>query len=147
MTAFSERTATTQTLGDQRVITGQAPARHSPEGSGGLYFGCGTIRRYGFGDFQPPGYFCFASSSVTAGRMITSSPCFQFTGVATLCLAVSWIESSTRSTSSKLRPVLIGYVSCSLIFLSGPTTNTERTVALSVAVRGPAALAFGWIMS
>ena len=53
------------------------------------YFGCGTIRRYGFGDFQPSGYFCFASSSVTAGRMITSSPCFQFTGVATLCLAVS----------------------------------------------------------
>src|SRR2546426_11677343 len=72
------------------------------------YLGCGTIRRYGLGDFQPPGYFCFASSSVTAGRMITSSPCFQFTGVATLCLAVSCIESTTRSTSSKLRPVLMG---------------------------------------
>ncbi len=40
--------------------------------------------------------------------MITSSPCFQFTGVATLCRAVSWMESSTRSTSSKLRPVLMG---------------------------------------
>src|ERR1700678_1651158 len=73
-----------------------------------IYFGCGTILRYGFGDFQPLGYFCFASSSVTAGRMITSSPCFQFTGVATLCLAVSCMESSTRSTSSKLRPVLMG---------------------------------------
>src|SRR5215469_58759 len=36
--------------------------------------------------------------------MITSSPCFQFTGVATLWLAVSWTESMTRSTSSKLRP-------------------------------------------
>jgi hypothetical protein len=40
--------------------------------------------------------------------MMTSSPCFQFTGVATLWLAVSWSESSTRSTSSKFRPVLIG---------------------------------------
>src|SRR5229473_354307 len=79
------------------------PFRPSPP-----YFGCGTIRRYGFGAFHPPGYFCFASSSVTDGRMITSSPSFQFTGVATLCLAVSCIESSTRSTSSKLRPVLIG---------------------------------------
>ena len=40
--------------------------------------------------------------------MMTSCPAFQFTGVATLCFAVSCIESSTRSTSSKLRPVLIG---------------------------------------
>ncbi len=72
------------------------------------YFGWGTIRRYGRGAFHPPGYFCLASSSETDGRMITSSPCFQFTGVATLCFAVSCIESSTRSTSSKLRPVLIG---------------------------------------
>jgi len=72
------------------------------------YLGCGTIRRYGRGAFQPPGNFCFASSSETAGTMITSSPCFQLTGVATLCRAVSWIESSTRSTSSKLRPVLMG---------------------------------------
>lgn len=35
--------------------------------------------------------------------MITSSPFFQFTGVATLCLAVSCMESSTRRISSKLR--------------------------------------------
>jgi len=40
--------------------------------------------------------------------MMTSLPCFQFAGVATLCLEVSWIESMTRSTSSKLRPVVIG---------------------------------------
>ena len=40
--------------------------------------------------------------------MITSSPGCQFTGVATLCLAVSCSESITRSTSSKLRPVVIG---------------------------------------
>jgi hypothetical protein len=45
-----------------------------------------------------------ASSSLTEPAMITSSPCFQFTGVATLCLAVSCIESSTRRISSKLRP-------------------------------------------
>ena len=42
------------------------------------------------------------------GRMITSSPWFQLTGVATCSVAVSWGESMTRSTSSKLRPVLIG---------------------------------------
>jgi hypothetical protein len=36
-----------------------------------------------------------ASSSLTAVVMITPSPCFQFAGVATLCLAVSWIESMT----------------------------------------------------
>ena len=38
--------------------------------------------------------------------MITSSPCFQFTGVATLWLSVSCSESITRRISSKLRPVL-----------------------------------------
>jgi len=47
------------------------------------YFGWGTILRYGLGDFQPRD-FCCASSFETEGRMMTSSPCFQFTGVATL---------------------------------------------------------------
>jgi hypothetical protein len=40
--------------------------------------------------------------------MITSPPCFQLAGVATLCFEVSCIESITRNTSSKLRPVVIG---------------------------------------
>ena len=40
--------------------------------------------------------------------MITLSPCFHGPGVATLWFAVSWSESMTRSTSSKLRPVVIG---------------------------------------
>src|SRR5262249_55229370 len=70
--------------------------------------GCGTMRRYGFGAFQPSGNFFFASSSFTLEAMITSSPCFQFTGVATAYLAVSWRESMTRRISSKLRPVLAG---------------------------------------
>src|SRR5207249_8940913 len=35
--------------------------------------GWGTIRRYGRGALQPLGYICLSSSSVTAGRMITSS--------------------------------------------------------------------------
>ena len=52
-----------------------------------------------------------------------------------MCLAVSWMESSTRSNSSKLRPVVIGYIRMSLIFLSGATMNTARTVALSAGVR------------
>src|SRR5215471_18327372 len=73
-----------------------------------VYWGCPTTRRYGSTEFQPPGYFFLASSSDTAGTMITSSPRFQFTGVATWCLAVSCTESITRSTSSKLRPVVIG---------------------------------------
>jgi hypothetical protein len=50
--------------------------------------------------------------------MITSSPLFQSTGVATECFAVSWSESITRRISSKLRPVLAGYVMLSLTFLS-----------------------------
>ena len=66
---------------------------------------------------------------------MTSSPFFQFTGVATLCLAVSCIESRTRRISSKFRPVVIGYASINLIFLSGPMMNTVRTVALLAAVR------------
>jgi len=44
----------------------------------------------------------------TDPAMMTCSPCFQFTGVATRCLAVNYRESMTRSTSSKLRPVVIG---------------------------------------
>src|SRR6266851_1301477 len=107
-------------------------------------FGCGTMRRYGLGDFQPCGYCFLASSSLTEPAMITSSPLFQFTGVATLCLAVSCSESITRSTSSKLRPVVIGYTRINLTFLSGPITNTLRTVWLSAGVRdfgSPAVLA------
>jgi hypothetical protein len=42
--------------------------------------------------------------------MKTSSPCVQLTGVATGCAAVSWSESSSRSPSSKFRPLVIGYV-------------------------------------
>src|SRR5206468_12253576 len=72
-----------------------------------IYCGCGTIRRYGFGAFQPCGYRCFVCSSDTEPAMITSSPGNQFTGVATWCFAVSCSESITRSTSSKFRPVVI----------------------------------------
>src|SRR5437879_12841626 len=99
------------------------------------YFGCGTIRRYGLGDFQPWGYCFCASSLETLPLIITSSPGFQFTGVETLCLAVSCMESRTRRISSKLRPVVIGYASISLILLSGPMMKTVRTVALLAAVR------------
>src|SRR4051794_14827962 len=68
--------------------------------------------------------------------MITLSPCCQLTGVATLCFAVSCSESITRRTSSKLRPVVIGYTRTSLTFLSGPMTNTLRTVWLSAGAVG-----------
>ena len=55
-------------------------ARSGPVGperearSGGAYSGCGTMRRYGRGAFQPSGNFSFAASSGTAGTMMTSSP-------------------------------------------------------------------------
>src|SRR5882672_8398226 len=84
------------------------------------YFGCLTSRRYGLSVFHPWGYLALASSSLTAGTIMQSPPSFQFAGVATLCAAVNWIESITRRISSKLRPVVIGYVIISLIFLSGP---------------------------
>src|SRR5438445_3013399 len=71
--------------------------------------------------------------------MMQSCPSFQLTGVATLNLAVSCKESTTRSSSSKFRPQEAGYVIISLIFLSGPITNTDRTVMLSAAL--------GWILS
>src|SRR5262249_57674589 len=96
--------------GDRRE--GSSPAGQDTagdEGEGG-YFGCGVRRRYGLSARQPPGNLPFASSSLTAGTMMTSSPCFQFTGVATLCLSVSCRESMTRRISSKLRPVVCGYV-------------------------------------
>ena len=58
------------------------------------YFdGSGTFLKYGFTVSQPSGYIFLASSSFTAGRITTSSPFFQFAGVATLCFAVSCIES------------------------------------------------------
>src|SRR5262249_23860726 len=60
------------------------------------YFGCATVRRYGFSVLKPCGYLFFASSSDTDVAMMTSSPGFQFTGVATVCLAVNWQESSRR---------------------------------------------------
>ena len=63
---------------------------------------------YGSGDSQPSGQSSFAASSVTEPAMMTSSPCCQFAGVATLWFAVSWSESMTRRVSSKLRPVVIG---------------------------------------
>src|SRR3954451_12990919 len=98
------------------------------------YWGCGTMRMYGFGDSHSP-KVSLASSSETDPAMITLSPCCHWAGVATLCFAVSCSESMTRSTSSKLRPVVIGYCSCSFTFLSGPITKTVRTVWLSAGVR------------
>src|SRR5215470_20139662 len=98
------------------ILLGEASARTRGRRAGALftdrrratYFGCATVRRYGFSVLNPCGYFFLASSSDTDVGMMTSWPGFQFTGVATVCFDVSWQESSRRSTSSKLRPVLIG---------------------------------------
>src|ERR1700687_606647 len=72
------------------------------------YFGCETMRRYGLGDFHPPGYCFCASSFDTLPLMMTSSPGFQFAGVATLCFAVSWIESMTRRIPARFGRVIMG---------------------------------------
>jgi hypothetical protein len=53
------------------------------------YFGCATVRKYGLSVLKPCGYFFLASSSDTAGGMMTSCPGFQLTGVATVCFAVN----------------------------------------------------------
>jgi hypothetical protein len=79
-----------------------------------------------------------AFSSDTIREIITSSPGCQAAGVATGCLLVSWIESTARSISVKLRPVCIGYIVISLTFLSGSITKTLRTVRLSIAHRDAA---------
>src|SRR4029453_6723335 len=121
-------------------MTKPAPAGHSESDrpSAALsYLGWATVRRYGFTVLKPAGEVFFASSSETAVTMMTSCPCFQFTGVATLCFDVSWQESRSRSTSSKLRPVDIGYVSIALTFLSGPMTNPEHKAALPTRARPP----------
>ena len=92
------------------------------------------MRRYGFTVSHPPGNKSLAASLSTEGRMMTSSPFCQFAGVPTLCFSVSWQESSTRSSSSKLRPVLLGYLRLIFTFLSGPRRYPVLTVWLSAAV-------------
>ena len=94
------------------------------------------MRRYGFGAFQPSGYFFFASSSETAGRMITSSPCFQFTGVATLCFAVSWhrVEQPQHLVEVAAGAHRIGQHRLDLL-VGADRRTPMRTVALSAAVR------------
>src|SRR5439155_1721283 len=111
----------------------QAGVAPQVEGDGVIlrHLGCAVRRRWGLSAFQPLGNFALASSSVTAGTMITSSPCFQFTGVATRCASVGWSESITRRISSKFRPVVCGYVIIRRIFFLGSMTNTVRTVYTS----------------
>ena len=46
-------------------------------------FGWGVTLRYGLSAFHPFGKRSLASSSEMAGTMMTSSPSFQLTGVAT----------------------------------------------------------------
>src|SRR5579871_4695129 len=87
-------------------------------------FGCGVMRRYGLTAVYPFGNFCLRTSgSCSDGTMMTSWPSFQLTGVATEYLSVSCSESTTRRISSKLRPVLAGYVMVRRTFLFGSMTK------------------------
>jgi PAP2 superfamily protein len=92
---------------DGRGRVSSSPSRRAVDRPRGVQLGSGTIRMYGLGSSQVP-KSSLASSLVTEPAMMTSSPCCQLTGVETLCLAVSWRESMTRRTSSKLRPVVMG---------------------------------------
>lgn len=75
--------------GRQRSVLESEPDRgltlagHCPASAHDL-FGWGVRRRYGFSLRYPFGKSLSASESGTAGTMMQSSPCFQFTGVATL---------------------------------------------------------------
>ena len=68
-------------VGDEIRRVGQAVQVELPEDH--ARSGCGVTRRYGFFVVNPFGNFFFASSSDTAGTMMTSSPCFQSAGVDT----------------------------------------------------------------
>ena len=70
-------------------------------------FANGVKRRYGFTMFSCGYCFC-ASSVLTDGCTITSSPGSQFIGVVTLCLSPVCSESTMRNTSAVLRPVEAG---------------------------------------
>src|SRR5574341_1813469 len=78
--------------------------------SAGYRFGCGVVRKYGLIVLCPLGNLAGTSASATEGEIMQSCPGFQSAGVATLYLAVSWSDSTTRKISSKLRPVDAGYV-------------------------------------
>src|SRR4029077_9300965 len=98
-----------------RLCTAKEPAsngtparfRFGSQVPAGTLDGSGTILMYGLGSSHSP-KSSFASSFETEPAMITSSPGCHCAGVDTLWFAVSWSESMTRSTSSKLRPVVIG---------------------------------------
>src|SRR2546428_4298248 len=115
----------------RRILLGREGAAGRPhtDRRRAVYFGCATVRRYGFSVLNPCGNFFLASSSDTDVGMMTSCPTFQFTGVATVCFPASWQGPSRRSTSSKLRLVLIGSTSISSYFLFGPYKNTRQTCA------------------
>src|SRR2546425_9475699 len=92
----------------QRSTKGGSPT------SDEAYFGCATVRRYGFTVLKPCGYFFLASSSDTDVGMMTSWPGFQFTGVATTCLAVNWHESR-RSEEHTSELQSLAYLVCRLL--------------------------------
>ncbi len=66
-----------------RPIRGTTAPGRCPERRAYL-LGWGVTLRYGLMALNPLGNRSLASSSETAGTMITSSPSFQLTGVATL---------------------------------------------------------------
>lgn len=67
-----------------------------------------TNRRYGL-TMRNSGKSVFASSFLTDGCTMTSSPGTQLMGVVMRCLSPVWSESRTRRTSAVLRPVEAGY--------------------------------------
>mmetsp|Transcript_77944 Transcript_77944/g.121612 ORF Transcript_77944/g.121612 Transcript_77944/m.121612 type:complete len:302 (+) Transcript_77944:969-1874(+) len=89
-----------------------------------------TWRRYCFPDgnssITKSSNFARASSVDTLGATMQRSPGLQSAGVARLLSLVSIKESSTRRTSSKLRPVVAGYKMASFTFLVWSITIKAR---------------------
>src|SRR6478736_10198515 len=86
--------------------------------------GCGTTLMYGLGESHSP-KISLASSSETEPAMITSSPCCQFTGVATLCCAVSCSEYSLQLTAQHRVATPVNWQQGEDVIIAGSVSDDE----------------------
>ena len=88
---------------------------------------------HGFGSFRPFGQVLLASSLLTEPAMMTSSPCFQSAGVATLWFAVScssrsrvkFLGSCGRWSVACAKEAPYGLPAASTINYEPPTVNPQ----------------------
>jgi hypothetical protein len=92
-----------------------------------LYFPTLVNLKYFFTSLTSPNFF-LASSVLTLGGTITSSPFCQSIGVAIPLLSAVCKLSITLNTSDVFLPVLAGYDMVRRIFLDGSMMKTDRMV-------------------